>query len=291
MEHFPSMRSHLPSPWRRIALLTAVLITVSAHALPRHAPVPGGVAVIAVAPLDEPAPSVSYQGREIRVERAADGWQALVGIDIDARPGPRSIEVLGADHDDVRSIAFEVVGREYPEQRLTIPDQRKVDPLPMDLERIARERRRSRAAYDTFSRPAPGGAAFVWPVTGIVSSAYGLRRVLNGQPRRPHTGLDIAADRGIPIQAPAAGRVVLTGDFFFNGNAVFVDHGQGLISMMCHMSEILVEEGDEVRAGTVVGRVGATGRVTGPHLHWSVILNGNAVDPRLFLPEPPSRAD
>jgi len=110
-----------------------------------------------------------------------------------------------------------------------------------------------------------------------------LRRFFNGEERNPHSGLDFAAATGTPIKSPAAGKVILTGNYFFNGNTVFVDHGQGLISMFCHLSRIDVAVGDEVPRGGVLGKVGSTGRATGPHLHWNVSLNGNRVDPAIFI--------
>jgi murein DD-endopeptidase MepM/ murein hydrolase activator NlpD len=147
-----------------------------------------------------------------------------------------------------------------------------------------------RTQYVRYSDPVSSPLPFLQPVAGPLSSSFGRRRVLNGEPRSPHSGLDIAANTGTPIQAPAAGVVTLTGDFYFNGNTVFVDHGHGLISMMCHLSRIDVTEDQTVSRGDILGLVGATGRVTGPHLHWSVSMNGNRVDPvqvmQLFTERP-----
>ncbi|HQU50446.1 MAG TPA: M23 family metallopeptidase, partial [Casimicrobiaceae bacterium] len=170
----------------------------------------------------------------------------------------------------------------YREQRLTVaPGQ--VDLSPEDLARHERERAHQAQVIATFSAPPPATFAFVAPVAGPRSPTFGARRVFNGQARAPHSGMDIPAPKGTPIVAPAAGRVIDVGDYFFNGNTVWVDHGGGLLSMLCHLDTIEVAPGDALPAGTRIGTVGATGRVTGPHLHWSVSLNRAMVDPALFL--------
>jgi murein DD-endopeptidase MepM/ murein hydrolase activator NlpD len=170
-------------------------------------------------------------------------------------------------------------------QRLTIENKRKVNPYKEDIDRIIRERNEMNKAFKSFENLAQPAVDFVLPAEGPISSPFGLKRILNDQPRNPHSGLDIAAPTGTPIHAPAAGRVTAVGNYFFNGNTVLLDHGQGLISMYCHMSETTVAVGDALSPGDLIGKVGKTGRVTGPHLHWSVSLNNARVDPNLFISE------
>jgi len=268
---------------RMLALLCALLLVAhSAAALPTHSPVPGGVAVIPLGPASEPRPQVSFNGRAVLVTQREQRWYAVVGLALSTAPGEHRIQVNG------QPVSFTVTGKSYPEQRLTVANPRHVNPSPEDLQRIGQERVRIRTAFETFSTDTviPATLRLPVPVTGRYSSPFGLRRFFNEQPRNPHSGLDIAAPTGTPIVAPAAGRVVEAGDFFFNGNTVFIDHGHGLITMYCHMDRIDVGVGDIVEAGQQIGTVGATGRVTGPHLHWSVSLNGHLVDPELFLEQP-----
>ena len=163
------------------------------------------------------------------------------------------------------------------------PDDRKVNPYASDMDRILAEKKRKQKARGIYTETSVD-IDFILPVVGINTGSYGRRRVFNGQPKRPHSGMDIAVDTGTPVLAPSAGRVIEKGDFFFSGNMIYIDHGQGLISMFAHLSEIDVAIGDQVKKGQAVGKVGATGRVTGPHLHWSLGLNGNWIDPALFLP-------
>jgi len=185
---------------------------------------------------------------------------------------------------------LEVQAKAYETQYLTIENTRQVNPDPADLERIDAERQRIEAALAGWRQADPLRQPFQLPVDGRRSSSFGSRRFFNGQPRRPHSGMDIAADEGTPIRSPAEGLVVEIGDYFFNGNTVFLDHGQGLVTMYCHLSRVEVRPGQALAAGEVLGRVGSTGRVTGPHLHWSVSLNRVMVDPALLLPEESGQA-
>lgn len=207
---------------------------------------------------------------------------AVVGIPLSAQTGEHELLLRYAD-DTVETRHFHVSAKQYPEQRLTIDNPRMVNPNSQDLERIRVESAQMREQYIRFSPLQHSLAPFVKPVDGVTSSPFGRRRILNDQPRNPHSGLDIAATTGTPIKAPTPAEVTLTGNFFFNGNTVFLDHGGGLITMYCHMSEITVQEGDKVDRGTTIGLVGATGRATGPHLHWSVNLNGHRIDPVQLL--------
>ncbi|MDB5964601.1 MAG: peptidase, partial [Polaromonas sp.] len=209
-------------------------------------------------------------------------WTAVVGIPLSAEPGDAAIAVQ-ASGGATRSVSYAVAPKRYREQRLNVAPAT-VDLSPGDLARYERERAHQEAVIATFtSAPAATSLAMQVPVPGRRSSSFGLRRVFNGQSRNPHSGMDIAAGKGTSIAAPLAGTVIDTGDYFFNGNTVWLDHGGGLLSMYCHLSVVAVRPGDVLKAGERLGAVGATGRVTGPHLHWGVMLNRTMVDPALFL--------
>jgi len=260
---------------RFITTAFCLLVVVNAHGLPKHNPVPGGVAVLEI---DEET-AASYESRPVLVVPGDQGNLAIVGIPLSAAPGQHRLS-LGAG-----TISFEVKSKEYEVQRLTIENQRKVNPYAEDMDRIIRERQEMDEVFNSFSEVTGTELVFEPPTEGIMSSSFGLRRILNDQPRSPHSGMDIAAPEGADIKAPAPGVVAATGDYFFNGNTVLIDHGQGLITMYCHMSRIDVEPGQEVTRGELLGKVGQTGRVTGAHLHWGVSLNNARVDPALFLAE------
>ncbi len=274
------------SPYRTLALLALALAVplLSAAALPRQSAVPGGVALLPVGNSTAPAPVVTFGGK--RVLTIADGtqWIAVLGLPLATKPGKVTVDVqvLSGGHSQ-RSV--QVLDKKYTEQRLKVaPGQ--VDLAPEDLARVEVEQQRIRGALNLFSDTTPDTLTLREPVPGPRSSSYGLRRVFNGQPRAPHSGMDIAAPTGTPILAPADGTVVDSGSFFFNGGTVFIDHGNGFVTMFCHLSGWDVKPGDAVKAGQVIGKVGATGRVTGPHLHFGVTLNGALIDPALFLPPP-----
>jgi murein DD-endopeptidase MepM/ murein hydrolase activator NlpD len=244
--------------------------------------VPGGIAYIPLPGEREAAPRAYYAGRRVLVARDGADWIAVVGLPLDTTAGKHWL-YLGSPDNKANTIAFTVQAKQYATQRITITDQRKVEPLPEDLDRIENETERMNALYSRWVDRPLGLPAFDLPVPGVQSSPFGLLRIFNGLPRKPHSGLDLAAPVGTPVHAPADGTVVDTGDYFFNGQSVFLDHGQGLITLYCHLSAIDVKEGQDVKRGDLLGKVGQTGRATGPHLHWGVSLNGVRVDPSLLL--------
>lgn len=270
--------------YKQLLLLTCLLSTHSfATPLP-PAPlsVPGGIAIIEVGSAETSAPGVTYNGKQVLVTDSAGAWHAVIGIPLKAKLGQQSIRVK---HNDGTSekLSFRVTDKEYPAQYITIKNKQHVNPNQNNMGRIKRERKPIGQALATWSKQAVTSMNFSLPVEGRLSSRFGLRRFFNNQPRNPHSGLDIAAPAGTEIRAPAAGKVLNTGDYFFNGNSLFLDHGQGLITGYFHMTSITAKAGDLLQRGELIGTVGATGRVTGPHLHWNVYLNRTKVDPALFV--------
>ena len=271
-----------------LAAVAALLLATPALAIdiPATAPVPGGVALVEL-PASPTPPRASFNGKPVMVLPNGDSYAALVGLPLGIEPGTHRLVVRTGGQEEITR-EFSVTAKQYETQHLTIKNKRMVNPEKRDLERIGREQKRIRQALATWNDASPATLRFELPVDGPLSSPFGLRRFFNQQPRKPHSGLDIAADEGTPIKAPAAGQVVDTGEFFFNGNTVFIDHGQGLVTMYCHLSRIDVRAGQTLQTGDVIGAVGRTGRVTGAHLHWGVSLNDARVDPTLFLEPTPS---
>jgi murein DD-endopeptidase MepM/ murein hydrolase activator NlpD len=272
-------------PLRALLLLATLISTglggaAQANDLPRESRVPGGIALIEI-PGGDLAPTALIDARRAAVIRNGDRWLAIVGIPLSTKPGPHQLKV--ATGKETLDVPFEVTDKSYRTQHLTIKNERQVNPAPADLKRIESETKRSDTALSKFTTSGTPVFALQPPIEGQRSDSYGSRRYFNGQPRNPHSGMDIAAAKGTPIHAPASGTVVEAGNFFFNGNTLFIDHGYGLVTMYCHLDEIKVKVGDRLAAGDLVGTVGATGRVTGPHLHWGVALNRAMVDPALFL--------
>lgn len=248
---------------------------------PHPSQVPGGVARLSLGP-GARRPAAFSGDVPLLVLGDAIEWTALVGIPLAATPGDASIVVRPGSGAD-KQVVYTVAPKQYREQRLTVPP-RTVDLSPEDEARYERERTHLATVTATFTDLRPDAALQMRvPVPGRRSSSFGLRRVFNGQSRNPHSGMDIAAGTGTPVLAPLPGRVIDTGDYFFNGGTVWLDHGGGLLTMYCHLSRVDVKVGDVLKTGEQLAAVGATGRVTGPHLHWSVMLNRAMVDPALFI--------
>ena len=267
------------------ALGAAAITSLPARAadlpLPTASVVPGGVALLDLGPAGQAPQVQTSDAQPVLVTGDPFGWTAVVGIALAATVGEGHVTVRDANG-GTRRVPFTIRDKHYAEQRLNVAPKT-VDLSPDDNARWERERDHQKQVMATFSSPTPSRLRLAVPVPGRRSSSFGLRRVFNGQSRNPHSGMDIAAPTGTPVKAPLAGKVIDTGDYFFNGNTVWLDHGAGFLSMYCHLSRIDCRVGDAIRAGQAIAAVGATGRVTGPHLHWGVMLNQTMVDPALFI--------
>lgn len=264
-----------------LVVLTTLPLMANAGELPRIDAVPGGIALVELG--DQVVkPEAFFGKKEVMVKRHDNGWVALVGIPLSAKPGTHTLRVFPVTG-KAEKRTFRIQDKQYEEQHITLKNKRKVNPYAKDLKRIRKEQARSRKAFATWDKARRAHLDFTLPIPGRLSGTFGKKRFFNGQPRRPHSGLDIAAPKGTPVKSPATGKIIETGKYFFNGNTVFIDHGEGLITMFCHLDSIDVKVGDIVSRGDVVAHVGMTGRATGPHLHWTVSMNNTRVDPGLFL--------
>jgi len=266
---------------RICCLLFFIPTGLLAQSIPTESLVPGGIAIVELGNSLNEKPTVHYKKKPILTIKRKDQWLAVIGIPLSAKLGNHFIDVKTSKRK--KKLGFEVKNKNYRTQHITIKNKRKVNPNKMDMTRINKERPIIRNAFQHWSDSVDIDLDFITPVKGVKSSSFGSRRVFNKQPRRPHSGMDIAAAKGTDVFSPAAGTVIESGDYFFNGNSVFVDHGQGLITMYCHMDTITAKVGQAVKSGEKLGTVGSSGRVTGPHLHWTVSLNNARVDPALFL--------
>ncbi len=262
-----------------VCALLAIL-TTTVHALPKESRVPGGIAIIAL-PASDSAPVVTYNNYRVSVSKQNNQWTALVGIPLATQPGKQTLQVEIAGKQS--ELSFIVKDKQYRTQKLTVTNDRQVNPNDEDMRRIDAESARTESALTQYTTSLAPDFKLIQPIPGKPSPTFGFRRIFNGEARNPHSGMDIPAATGTPIKAPADGIITELGNFFFNGNTVFIDHGAGLATLYCHLSRIDVKIGQKVRRGEVIGLVGATGRVTGPHLHFGVSLNRAMVDPALLL--------
>lgn len=270
--------------WVLAGILAGGTLPLSAYAtaLPINEPVPGGVVVMQLPPAGR-APRVQFDDRRIMVVRHDGRWYAVVGVPLATAPGQKTLNVRLADQPR-RQLDFTIAPKQYPEQQLIIKNPELVNPPVSALDRIEHEQAHLEHVLNTWTADAAPGLTFIWPADGPQTSGFGLRRFYNGEERSRHTGIDIGAPEGSPVRAPADGVVADAGDYYFCGNTLTIDLGQGLYSVYCHLSKIRVHRGAHVKQGEIVGNIGATGRTTGPNLHWTVSLNGTPVDPHAFIP-------
>lgn len=244
--------------------------------------VPGGVAVVNFYS-NHSSPKAFYAQVPIYTQHINDThWQALIGIPLLTKIGKKQLTIKDLS---TREITFEVTDKTYQEQHITLSGDKKkyINPNLVHMDRIKRERPILTKARKTFSNVVIKNNRFIRPVTGVVTSPFGFKRFYNGEARRAHTGIDYAGKIGTPIKASASGKVIISDEFFFNGNAVFIDHGQGLISAYIHMNKRLVESDQWVEQGQTIGTIGQTGRSTGPHLHFGIYLNQTVINPDILI--------
>jgi len=247
---------------------------------------PGELVVVTIATTKAPASlRVRAFDKDLPAFRVDSGtWRVLVGIDLATAPGRYPVEVdaeTGSAGDRAAHVLV-VKARAFPTRTVTVAEGF-VNPPPEAVARIQQEAQELEQLWRSSASSRLWDGAFVRPVPDPANSAFGARSVFNGQPRSPHGGADFLSPAGTPVKAPNAGRVALARDLYFTGNTVVIDHGLGLFSLFAHLSEVDVEAGAAVATGDVVGRVGATGRVSGPHLHWTVRAGGARVDPLSLL--------
>ena len=270
--------------WCAIAVfLLALALPFPALALPEESRVPGGIALVRLGAvsLNSAKPRVWLGEQPVWVSANNGQWVAVVGLALDLPPGAHNLRT--DDGEVQRQVEFDVRPKNYPSQHIRLKDSSKVTLSPADEARAVAEIAEIQKLKRHWRDEDADDLQFIQPAAGRLASRFGLRRFFNGEARAPHSGLDVAIGRGTPVKATARGTVLAVDDYFFNGKTVFVDHGNGLISMVCHLDRIDVQAGDPVSQGQRVGLSGMTGRASGPHLHWSMVLNGVMVDPALFI--------
>lgn len=265
--------------------------------LPINRPVPGGLAILPLDLNNIERPIVFFEQKQVLVVKYKStsiqpqqpqlvNWIALVAIPMNIKPGLHKIRIYLQDPTNSNLDAdlektFIISAMRYPVEKLKLKPNL-VNPSYGEQVRINKEKDLITKAYQYRSNQIPN-LILRKPVDGRKSSPFGLQRILNGQHKGFHSGMDLKAPIGTPIYAASSGKIILTGDFFYIGSAVFIDHGQGLITNYSHLDTINVTEGQQVDSDTIIGTVGTTGRSTGPHLHWAVSLNDVRIDPELFL--------
>jgi murein DD-endopeptidase MepM/ murein hydrolase activator NlpD len=227
---------------------------------------------------EKKTPKVVFLNKTVPVFQVEPGgvFGALIGVDLAEKPSRYNLVIEGTSPPDTRVI--DVVPARFGVQELTLPDDQVFLDKPT-LKRVKREKEEILGAMKPVTGKKMWEGEFIYPVHGESSGRFGFRRIINGEPRSPHSGEDFSVPEGTPVKATNSGKVVLVGNYFFTGNSIFVDHGLGCYSMYFHLKEVDVKKGQSVKKGEVIGKVGATGRATGPHLHWGIRLNGARINP------------
>lgn len=279
------------APLYWILLLTAPLTGASLQVSHQAREVAQGEAVLLIVQSSVPMEKISARifEKEFPLFSLDDQvkWQGIIGIDLACKPGRYEIEVSGWGKGSTRPSAtttypLEVQGKEFAERRLKV-ESKYVSPPAEQMKRINREAARTRELFAQYTPEKLWEGNFLKPVPGGITSPFGRKNFVNDQPRSPHSGVDLRGAVGVPVKAPASGKIIMSQELYFAGNTVMIDHGFGMISYLCHLSEIKVEEGNSVDRGEIVGLVGSTGRVTGPHLHWTIKVMEQRIDPMSVL--------
>ena len=281
----------------RVSVLRPILLTALCAALsqsPAAVPLrvsapatvvqPGTVLLLTVASAD-PVAVVRARafGRDLSPFRIdSRTWRVLVGVDLDVKPGKYTVEIDEGLPASATTHVLTVTPRRFGTRALKV-DPALVTPPPDAMERIAQEAARLHRLWEAPATSRVWRGPFLRPVPDVANSSFGTRSIYNGVPRAAHGGTDFLSPAGRPIKAPNGARVALAEPLYFTGGTVVLDHGAGVLSIFAHLSTIAVREGDEVKTGDLIGEVGATGRVTGPHLHWAVRVSGARVDPLSLL--------
>jgi len=255
------------------------LLSSTLFALENHSYI-GGIAVINVGVFEE-KPKIFYKAKEAKVIQKEESYFAIIGIGLDEKAGKRHI--VAVTHNKKLDFYFQVHPKSYKKEFIKLKSNKRVTLSKVDLSRFHREKAKAKKVLGSFNKTLSSDLDFITPVHGRISSPFGKRRYFNNKPKAPHSGIDIAAKRETPILAAESGYVAISEEFFFNGNTIYIDHGEGVVTLYCHMSKCAAQEGDFVLKGDIIGYVGTTGRSTGPHLHFGVVLNSKSVDPRIFV--------
>jgi murein DD-endopeptidase MepM/ murein hydrolase activator NlpD len=240
----------------------------------------GGVIYIKILQKDNSVPEVEWMDRDVYLLYRSDRkiFEGFIAADLEQKPGIYNLSILFKSPGNATLIPVKVLEKDYGVRKLTLPDKQ-VNLNKKDLDRANKEKRTMDQLWGA-STPSPyWKSPFIMPLNSEIIGPFGRRSIINDQPRSPHTGVDLRGKKGTPVIASNNGKVILTGNHFFTGNTVVIDHGAGITSMYFHLDKINVIRGDDISRGDILGTVGSTGRATGPHLHWGVRINGSRIDP------------